>query len=150
MQVWSFDTDLEGWTKLDNNGASGTLTWSAEVGNPATGAVQYDATSGNGFIGEALRSLSSPADLSGRTVFAWVMAAGEEPVSANFIGATTLTTTAYGAAVALSPETWTCVTFEPGAPETAPGGYDATQVRWLGIQFSGSAPFRVYVDEVSY
>ena len=71
-------------------------------------------------------------------------------VSVNFIAATTLVATAMGPSTPLTPGSWTCVSFEPGAPESTPDGYDPTSIRWIGLQPLGGAPFRLYIDQIAY
>jgi len=150
LQIWSFDGDLEGWTWVSDSGASGAIRWSSTVGNPTPGSVQFDAASGSGVMGDILYTLATPADLSGRTLCAWVMLESGSAVSVNFIAATTLVTTALGPSTPLTPGSWTCVSFEPDAPESAPDGYDPTSIRWIGLQPWGGAPFRIYVDQIAY
>lgn len=148
LQIWSFATDLEGWGFFSNNNASGAVRWSGATGNPDIGALQFDATGGNGLIGDVTLSLANAVDLNGRTLSAWVTT--NQPVTVNFIAATTLSSTGFGPTFQLTPNTWTCVTFDPAMPVSALTGYDSSQIRWIGVQPSGAAPFRLYVDQVEY
>jgi len=148
-RVWSFDADLEGWTRVNNGNKTATLTWSESVGKPVAGALRYDATSGNGLIGDMVNSLPTVVDLSGRTLSAWVrLQSGSAQV--NFMAATALANPAIGPKVTLSANTWTCVSFDPDNPTSVPSGYDASRVRYIGLQSTGSAPFQIYVDQVAY
>ena len=150
MQIWSFATDLEGWTVFNNTNANGTIRWLGATGNPDPGTIQFDATSGNGLIGDILLSLANAVNLNGRRLSAWVMLTTNQSVTINFIAASTLTSTGFGPALRLTPGTWTCVSFDPAMPASADAGYDASQIRWIGLQSSGAAPFRIYVDQVEY
>lgn len=149
-QTWSFATDLEGWTFFSNNNASAAIRWSGATGNPDIGAIQFDATSGNGLIADVILSLANAVNLNGRRLSAWVMLTTNQSVTINFIAATTLTSTGFGPTFQLMPGTWTCVSFDPAMPVSALAGYDPSQIRWIGLQPSGAAPFRIYVDQIEY
>jgi hypothetical protein len=150
VKVWSFDTNMESWQFWPNAGV-GTLSWTAAAGNPTNGALAIDLQSGNGKLGWIVLDAAAP-NLSGQTGTAWVWLDAPASTGVKLYAQSGATTYAWadGGFVALSPRTWTCLTLNFDGPVYKDATFDPTQVVRFGIEISGTGPFTLYVDQLSY
>jgi hypothetical protein len=154
VEQWTFDTGIEGWILLTDPGVASTLAWTGSTGHPTAGAVQVEvsptdaaALSGAWLVLEE----TSPADLAGRILSAWVwLDGGPSPHLKVFVQTGTDYSWADGGTVFLTPHTWTCVSLDVSMPAYNQADYDPTQVIRLGFELLGTAPFGLYVDTVQY
>jgi hypothetical protein len=152
---WTFDATTEGWKVED--GAGMTILWNDTVGWPTSGALEVDsavnssdAASNQAYIGF---DESPSADLSGRTVSAWLwLDSGTSPDIKLFVQTGNIYTWADGGSFVLAAHTWRCVSLDVSSPEyvSQNGVYDPTDVLRIGFELDGAGPYRLYVDSVSY
>jgi hypothetical protein len=153
VKQWTFDATTEGWAVLDGTGT--TVTW-VNAG-PTPGALEVD---GLPVIGDAASSQSHigvdelpGVDLSGRTLSALLwLDSGTSPTIKLFVQTGPLYTWADGGSIVLPLRTWTCASLNVSAPSytSQNGVYDPTDVVRIGFELDETAPYRLYIDSVSY
>lgn len=116
---WTFDATTEGWKVED--GAGMTIQVNNNVGWPTSGALEVDSTvnssdaaSNQAYIGF---DESPAADLSGRTVSAWLwLDSGTSPNLKLFVQTGNIYTWADGGSFVLAAHTWRCVSLDVSSP----------------------------------
>ncbi len=153
---WTFDSNVEGWSLETDTGVPATLGWNASAGDPSPGALEADVTpaaSDSGAVSGAWAAFipSSPLDLSGRTLSAWVwLDSGESPNLKTFVQTGSQYDWADNGTVHLALHEWTCVSMPVSSPSYEQPSYDPSQVIRLGFEMLGREPFRLFIDSVRY
>jgi hypothetical protein len=149
LEVWSFDSTVEGWAFWPNLG-TGTLSWTSTNGNPSAGALALDVQTGSGLLGWIVLDAPAP-DLSGQTGSVWVWLDSAATLDVKlYVQSNPQYSWADGGGVTLAPKTWTCLTIDFGNPVYAHMKYDPSMVVRYGIELAGNGPLTLYVDQFSY
>jgi hypothetical protein len=162
MLSWDFDTTAEGWILSTGSSPEFTMSWVATNGDPTPGALEVDgpmAPDGSSEVGVVTVDFA-PADLTGRTLSAWVrLDSGPSPRVLFFVqtrdpeaGAAAVDPTAgWGWAdngeIELSPGTWNCLSLPVSSPATN-YPYDPMHVVDIGFEMFATAPFQLSIDSV--
>jgi hypothetical protein len=154
LKQWTFNSTTEGWALTNDRGVQANLGWTGSAGNPMPGALRVDVTpnadDGGALTGAWAYYDMSSADLSNRTVSAWVwLDSGPSPHFKVYVQTGTQYVWADGGTVYLAAHAWSCVSLNVSSPLYNQGGYDPTNAIRLGFEMLGSAPFRVYIDTVN-
>jgi hypothetical protein len=156
LAEWTFDSTVEGWTWYPDTGGQATLGWNDTIGNPSPGSLEADVTpmpTDAGVIGGAIvaYNLSSPTDLSRRTIAAWVrLESGAPPHLKTMVQTGAQYSWADNGTIYLTPNTWTCVSLDVSTPSSFQQQYDPTQVIRIGFEMLSTTPFVMAIDDVRY
>jgi len=157
VRAWTFDSDTEGWTFLTNPGVSGGLSWAADAGDPAPGALTVTVTAipdeAGALNGGWVEFQATPlGNLTGRVISAWVwLESDTTPNVKLYVQTGTQFTWADNGTVQLQPRVWTCVSMATSSPSYTNGpDYDPQNVVRVGFEMLGPTPFEVFVDSVEY
>jgi hypothetical protein len=141
-QVWSFDTDVQGWQLS----GPGTMVWTGAVGDPAPGAIEVD-WSGTTHP----RLIQAFGDLRGHIITAEVWVDAGVTVTAKlFVQTGTKWVWADGGIVTPKGGQWTCLALDIDNPAFSKNQYDPTNVAIIGLELGDNGTNRIYFDQFGY
>jgi hypothetical protein len=141
-QLWSFDTDVQGWELS----GPGTMVWTGAVGDPGLGAIQVDWTGTT-----HPRLVQALGDLRGHIITAevWVDS-GTNVLTKLFVQSGTKLVWADGGVVTPTPGQWTCLALDIDNPAFSKNMFDPTNVSVVGLELGDNGGGRVYFDTFAY
>jgi len=141
-QLWSFDTDVQGWELS----GPGTMVWTGAVGDPAPGAIEVD-WSGTTHP----RLVQALGYLRGRiiTTEVWVDA-GVTVTAKLFVQTGTKWVWADGGIVTPIGGQWNCLALDVDNPAFSKNQYDPSSVSVIGLELGDNGTNRVYFDQFAY
>lgn len=150
-ELWTFATGVDSWYFAPSAAVAGSMTRVLAPGDLDPGALLVDITAVGTDSRSWVETNSPQPNLGGHTahaaiwldsdVTAWTKLFALSGVAGVWMD---------GGTLVLAPHAWTCFELVFDAPDYVSGTADVTNVTRLGLELSGTEPFRVYIDDIGY
>jgi hypothetical protein len=150
-ELWTFATGVDSWYFAPSAAVQGSMTRVLTPSDLEPGALRVDITAVGADSRSWVQTDSPQRNLGGHTAYAAIWL-DSDAVAWTKLFAQSGPTGVWmdGGTLTLTPHAWTCFQLVFDAPDFVNGTPDLTAVSRLGLELSGTGPFRVYIDDIGY